>query len=211
MQIQTNRQNFTPQFKALHIANTGNLKLYRLAGNADKKYLTSLAERIKTGELMPNLSKQEVDRWDEMLKYAVFNAQNLKNITYLETCNNRPCGIITFRTDNKTTFLDCICTFPTQVGERVKLAGKTLFYQIFSDILPIKNGRVELEAITNGPFDVVKKYEDLGFKRTSRVYPTKVVMEMSGFKLKETFNRLRELIDYTPLEPEKVNLSQTLD
>ena len=193
MQIQTNRQNFTPQFKALHIANTGNLKLYRLAGNADKKYLTSLAERIKTGELMPNLSKQEVDRWDEMLKYAVFNAQNLNNITYLET------------------FLDCICTFPTQVGERVKLAGKTLFYQMFSDILPIKNGRVELEAITNGPFDVVKKYEDLGFKRTSRVYPTKVVMEMSGFKLKETFNRLRELIDYTPLEPEKVNLSQTLD
>ena len=118
MQIQTttNRQNFTPNFKALHIADAGNLSLYKITDLSDKKYLKTLTDKIKLSELMPNLKKQEAERWNEMLEYAVDNAQYPENITYLETHNNRPCGIITFRTENKTTFLDCICTFPTFRG-----------------------------------------------------------------------------------------------
>lgn len=212
MQIQTtNRQNFTPNFKALHIADAGNLSLYKITDLSDKKYLKTLTDKIKLSELMPNLKKQEAERWNEMLEYAVDNTQYPENITYLETHNNRPCGIITFRTENKTTFLDCICTFPTIVGEKVALAGKTLFYQMFKDIQDIRNPRIELEAITNGPFNVVRKYEELGFKKTSRVFPTKVVMEINSSKIKETLRRLTELVDYKPVTPEKVNLSQTLD
>ena len=211
MQIQNNRQNFTPQFKALHIANAGNLSLYRIADAADKKFIKGLPDRIKIKELMPNLSKQGSDRWQEMLEYAVDNAQYPENITYLETHNNKPCGIITFRTENRTTFLDCICTFPTIIGEKVKLAGKTLFYQMFKDIQDIRNAKIELEAITNGPFNVVKKYEELGFKKTSRVLPTKIVMETNSAKIKDTFRKLSELINYEQIKPEKINLAQNLD
>lgn len=211
MQIQNYKQNFTPQFKALHIADAGDLSLYKITDLSDKKYIKNLSEKIKIKELMPNLGKDESDRWQEMLEYAVDNAQYPENITYLETHNNKPCGIITFRTENKTTFLDCICTFPTVVGEKVKLAGKTLFYQMFKDIQGIRNSQVELEAITNGPFNVVKKYEELGFKKTSRVFPTKVIMEINSSKIKETLRKLTELVDYKPVTPEKINLNNTLD
>ena len=211
MQIQNYKQNFTPQFKALHIADAGDLSLYKITDLSDKKYIKNLSEKIKIKELMPNLGKDESDRWQEMLEYAVDNAQYPENITYLETHNNKPCGIITFRTENKTTFLDCICTFPTEIGKKVSLAGKTLFYQMFKDIQNIRNSRLELEAITNGPIDVVSKYEDLGFKKTSRVFPTKVVMEINSSKIKETLRKLTELVDYKPVTPEKINLNNTLD
>ena len=50
---------------------------------------------------MPNLTKDEYSRWDEMLQYAVDNSQKPKNITYVETLNDTPCGIITFTPDKK--------------------------------------------------------------------------------------------------------------
>ena len=62
MQIQTSKQNFTLQFKALHIANAGEIGLYKIVDAADKKFVKNLPDRIKISELMPNLSKQESDR-----------------------------------------------------------------------------------------------------------------------------------------------------
>lgn len=94
MQLQT--QKYNPQFKALHIANCGDLKLYKITDRADFKFLKSLPDRIHTKDLMPNLTKDEYSRWDEMLQYAVDNSQKPKNITYVETLNDTPCGIITF-------------------------------------------------------------------------------------------------------------------
>lgn len=211
MQIQFNNTSYTPQFKALHIANAGELSLYKLTDAADRKYLKTLIQKVKTGDLMPNLSRQESERWDEMLEYAVYNAQSPDNITYLETHNNKPCGIITFWPSPGTTKLDCICTFPTEVGKKVKLAGKTLFYQLFKDFINHNGKKIELEAITNGPFDVVSKYENLGFKRTSKVMPTKTVMDANNYKIKETFKKLSEIIDYTPIEPERINLANILN
>lgn len=204
MQIST--RNNSPQFGALHIANAGNLKLYKITDTNDRNYLSILSNRIKTKDLMPNLSKAETERWDEMLQYAVNNAYNPNNITYLETFNNKPCGIITFRLGKNLSNLDCITTFPVEIGKKVKLAGKTLFYQLFKDFQAIKGKKLELEAITNGPFDTIKKYESLGFKKTSNVNPTKTVMEINSSKIDETFKKLGSLIDYEPVEPEKVNL-----
>lgn len=204
MQIST--RNNSPQFGALHIANAGNLKLYKITDTNDRNYLSILSNRIKTKDLMPNLSKAETERWDEMLQYAVNNAHNPNNITYLETFNNKPCGIITFRLGKNLSNLDCITTFPVEIGKKVKLAGKTLFYQLFKDFQAIKGKKLELEAITNGPFDTIKKYESLGFKKTSNVNPTKTVMEINSSKIDETLKKLGSLIDYEPVEPEKVNL-----
>ena len=82
---------------------------------------------------------------------------------------------------------------------------------MFKDIQNIRNSRIELEAITNGPIDVVSKYEDLGFKKTSRVFPTKVIMEINGSKIKETLRKLTELVDYKSVTPKKINLNNTLD
>lgn len=196
-------------FKALHIAKCGNLDLYKLSGRNDLNFIKTLPKKIKTEHLMPNLTKDEYARWNEMLEYAVDNAQYSGNITYLETLDKRPCGIITFFPD-KITELDCICTWPVEFGKKVKLAGKTLFYQLFKDFQEYKGKKIKLEAITNGPYDTVKKYEHLGFKQID-VLPTKVKMETSAPKVKETLTELSQLINYKTIEEETVNLSNFLE
>lgn len=207
MQIQS--QKYNPKFGALHIANCGKLKLYNLTDTADYKFLKALPINIKMNELMPNLSKDEYSRWDEMLQYAVDNALNPKNITYIESINNKPCGIITFQ-PGKITKLDCICTWPVEFGKKVQLAGKNLFYQMFTDFQKIKGKKITLEAITNGPYNTVKKYQALGFVPIE-TYPTKVKMETSAAKVKETLKTLSKSISYETAQGEKVNLLIDLD
>lgn len=209
MQLQSN--NYNPQFGARYIANCQGLKLYKLTDRNDLKFLRNLQGNINMAELMPNLSKQETDRWHEMLEYAVINAHTPGNTTYIETCNNKPCGIITYSTNKNTTSLDCICTWPIETGKKVAQAGKTLFYQLFKDFQELHGKKIKLEAITNGPYNTVNKYEQLGFKKTSNVHPTKIEMEIPAPKVKETQQKLSNIIDYEPMEGEKVNLITELD
>jgi len=209
MQIQNYPE--TQNFTALHIANAGNLKLYKITDLADKKYLKTLPDKVDIKKLMPHLPTQEAARWHEMVEYASDMAQEPENITYLEILNNKPCGIITFYPFNKTIKLDCICTWPLETGKKIYLAGKTLFYQLFKDFEELRCKKLELEAITNGPSDTIKKYSELGFKPTSRVYPTKTVMEANEHGAKSAFEMLKRLVDYTPVEQEKINLFRELD
>ena len=200
----------SPQFGALHIANSGKLKLYKLTDSSDFKFIKELSSNINMENLMPNLTKDEYSRWHEMLEYAVDNAQKQGNITYLEAIDNKPCGIITF-TPGKTTILDCICTWPTSFGKKIKFAGKNLFYQMFQDFQELKGNKIKLHAITNGPYDTVQKYEALGFKKTSNVYPTKIEMEINCSKVKETITNLKKLFHHEKITPEKVNLYRELN
>ena len=198
--------HYQPNFKALHIANADKIKLYKIVDEADKKFIKKLPELIDTKKLMPDLDKITAARWNEMLEYAVNNALIKGNETYIAACENKPCGIITWQT-GKNVKLDCICTWPIEVGKKVKLAGKTLFYQFFKDFLEQNCKKAELEAITNGPYNTIQKYEQLGFSKTSKVYPTKVVMETSANKIKETFEKLKRVINYEDIEPQKIKLA----
>ena len=204
-----NQQNCNTNFKALHIANCNNLKIYKLNNKQDLKFIKQLPEKINLKNLMPNLNKFEYDRWKEMLQYAVDNAQFYENSTYLGVKNNKPCGIITFLKD-KITELDCICTWPVEHGKKVKLAGQTLFYQMFLDFLEINGKKIKLEAITNGPFDTVKKYKKLGFKELETL-PTKIKMEITNPKVKSSLKEMSENLSYENIEPEQIDLSKSLD
>ena len=203
MQLQT--QQYNPHFKALHIANCGNLKIYKITDKNDFKFLKNLPERIHTKELMRNLTKDKSSRWDEMLQYAIDNSQKSGNITYLETYNNIPCGIITFTPDKNIFKLDCICTWPVEIGKKVKLAGQTLFYQLFKDFQQLHGKKIKLEAITDGPYDTVSKYQQLSFIPT-KMHPRKVEMETTAPKLKPIINSLNKLLDYEEITPQNVKL-----
>ncbi len=206
MKINIQQQN--TNFGAYHIANCNDLRIYKIVDKQDLNYIRELPKKIKMKELMPNLSEQEYSRWQEMLEYAVDNAIQAGNTTYLGVNGNKPCGIITFFKD-KITELDCICTWPVEYGKKVKLAGQTLFYQMFSDFLKINGKKIKLEAITNGPYDTVRKYENLGFKQFETL-PTKVKMEVTAPKVKNTVNKLSQKLDYEVVEAEKINLFKEL-
>lgn len=207
MQIQQHRN--TPHFGALHIANAGDLKLYKLTEHIDKGYLKNLPQEVRIDELLPNLTPDGAKRWQEMLEYAVFMAQEPDNITLLETLGNKPCGIITYEL-GKNSSLDCICTWPIETGKKVYLAGKTLFYCLFEDFLANRGSKIKLEAVTDGAVDTVKKYSELGFKKTSDAFTRKTLMEANSFSVKAALERLKQLIDFQYIEPEKVKLADEL-
>ena len=201
--------NNTPSFKANLVASSGNLKLYKLSGRSDIKALKKLCAETDFSKLMPNQTKQQSERWHEMLEYATDNAQKSSNITYIESCDNKICGIITY-TPSATSVIDCICTIPIKTGEKVKLAGKTLFYQVFKDFLEYKGSRINLSAIINGPFNTINKYKELGFKETSSFTPTYVEMTINQYKVKDVFKMLNKLISYKPEKPMPVDLQKDL-
>ena len=205
IQNSNNFNNFTPQFGALHVASSGNLNLYRLNDSADFKFIKSLQEKVDLESLMPGLTKDKYSRWKEMIEYAKDNALKPENVTYVETCDNKICGIITY-TPDKTTKLDCICTWPVEKNQKVACGGKLLFLQLFKDFAEYKGTRIKLDAITNGPFDVIKKYMQLGFQRTTEEHPTKVKMEINKYKINEVMNYLQNLLHYTTEQPSKINL-----
>ncbi len=210
MQIQS-RNSYTPQFGALHIGNCGELSLYKITDSADLNFLKLLPQQVKMKERMPNLSRQEAERWDEMITYAVNNAHTKTNTTYIETKDNKVCGIITFDKD-KTFTLDCICTWPIEIGKKVKLAGQTLFYQLFKDFEEFGGRKITLEAITDGPINTIDKYENLGFRiNPNKIFPTKTVMETNQWRVEEQTKRLSYILDYEPVEEEKVNLLKDIE
>lgn len=204
MQIENSTQNF----KANLIATSGKRSLYKVTDSADIIALKKFSKKTDFKTLMPQNSKTESDRWHEMLEYAIDMAENPGNVTYVESFNNKLCGIITYF-PNSTTTIDCICTIPVQIGEKVKLAGKTLFYQVFKDFLDNKGSRIKLSAITNGPYNTINKYADLGFKETTDSTATYVNMSANQYKIKEAMKLLNKIIPYKS-ENKKVRLEELI-
>ena len=196
-------------FRANLVANCGKIDLYKVSDRADIIALKNYAKKVDFHALMPNLDKQKSDRWHEMLDYGIDYAESPGNVTYVGAFNNKICGIITYFPD-KTAMIDCICTIPTKVGEKVKFAGKSLFYQVFKDIAEIKSSRAKLSAITNGPFNTIEKYEELGFRQTTDVTATTVKMEANQYKIREALEYLSKLLQYKKADGRKIDLASIL-
>lgn len=218
MQIRTTN-TFSPNFQAIHIANAKNylgnietnIKLYELNSNKDKSFLKDLPVKIKMYKLMPDLTPDNYDRWHEMLEYATDKALSPDRKTLLAVVDNKPCGIAVFLPGKNKFHLDCICTWPIEYGKKVKLAGTTLFKQMFEIFQDSKADRIQLEAITDGPFDTVSKYKNLGFTewggRSNQIF-----MQTTAPKVKKTMKYLDDLILTEKIKNSyKENLNEILD
>lgn len=210
MQIQNHNNTYNPQFGILHcVASCDKLKIHQVTDVSDIKKLKNLPSQVNIKDLMPGLSPKQYSRWQEMLEYAIDMMQNPGNITYIETLNNKICGIITYF-PNKTTIIDCICTWPAIAGQKVKFAGKSLFCKVFSDFKENQGTRIKLDAITDGPYNTIDKYEPLGFKATTKVYPTKVEMEANKYKIKEILPELKSLTKYREIKAKTVDINDLM-
>ena len=122
--------------------------------------------------------------------------------------NNKPCGILTYYGDETVSYLDCVCKIPQKNSEKIPLIGKTLILNFLKFADKEQSKKVALDAVKDGPIDVISIYEQLGFKKIFRVCDNKYQpMEMHRFKLKESINKLEKIIDYTEeLAKEEINL-----
>lgn len=207
-----------PQFKATKIAHTRNnigkittsIEIYKL-GREDHNFLNKLAKKINFNELFPKLDTYSIERWKHILEYCIKTALNPDNQTFLAVSDNKPCGILSYSNDRNSLYLDGICSIPIEKNKKVNFVGKTLFLQIFKDAKEKNCKSIILDAVNNGPFNVVKKYENLGFKKDRTTFPyTKMVC--NKHKIAEQLKELPFIIDYIPhKEEEIVNLNKILD
>lgn len=207
-----------PNFRALKVAETSNtlrrvttnIDLYKI-GAEDKEFLFNLLKKIKYTVLYPKIGEEKAERWQQIFNYSVDRAFNRDNTTYIAIHDNKPCGIMTFE-ENSVMLLDGICTIPTEVNNKVPGVGKTLFYQLFKDTKEADAKGIVLVAVLDGPFDVVKKYEALGFLQD---IPSEVEdyssMTCNKYKVLEQLKKLSAQIEYNKCNEEKVNLNQFLD
>ena len=82
--------------------------------------------------------------------------------------------------------------------EVVHLTGKSMILSFLKSAEKANSKTVALNAVKDGPVDVISLYEKLGFKKTYRAVDDGVYqpMEMNKFKLKEQIKKLESVIDY---------------
>ena len=102
------------------------------------------------------------------------------------------------------------CSIPTEINKKVKFAGKTLFYQLFKDAKKENVKDITLDAVKNGPFDVVSKYEKLGFKKDPTTHPY-TNMVCNKHKITKQLEEFPYDIDYKEVPLEHVDLMQFIN
>ena len=217
----TSCKNYTPNFQAKPIARTinriGNLEtkidLWAIT-HEDKVVLNKMLEKTNIKELMPNVSREEHSRWEDMLAIAVDDTISLMEDKkmyqgILAVTDNKPCGIMSYKFDKNNLYTSCVCTWPIEVGKKVKFAGKTLFYQLFKMLEGSNAKMASLHAIHDGPYPTVPRYQALGYNVANHDRLTE--MKINKPRAKESCKKLKKHIEYAPVENGKdIDLSRVL-
>ncbi len=214
-------KNYTPHFQARPIAKTinriGNLEtgidLWAIT-HEDKVVLNKIVEKTNIKKLMPDFSRTEQKRWEDMLAIAVDDTISLTEEKrmyngILAVTDNKPCGIMSYKLDKNNIYTSCVCTWPIEVGKKVKFAGKTLFYQLFKMLDGSKAKTASLHAIHDGPYPTVPRYQVLGYNVVNHDRLSE--MKINKPRAKESCKKLQKHIEYTPVENGKdIDLSNVL-
>lgn len=209
--------NYKQNFTAFHVANTKNilnnietnLKIYELTPN-DINFLKNMRKSINLEELMPELDKNKLNVWQQIFNIAVNQAANSSKKGLLASYNNKPCGIMAYTPNNTKYKIETICTWPAEPTQKVPLVGKTLFDILFLDFLKSKANFIDLDAVTNGPFNAISKYMSLGFKQ--RGGENNIIA--MRIKHEDVFKSVEKLSDFIKIKFQKIqseiDLSETL-
>ncbi len=175
----------------------------------DRTFLDKLGKKVDYKKLFPKLSEVLQRRWQKVLDYCIACAHDPDNKTYVALHDGKPCGIMTY-TEGNSFYLEGLCAIPQEKNKKIPFTGDTLLFQLFKDAPDFGASDIQLKAVTDGPFNVVKKYESRGFKKNpSSVNYTE--MRCNKHKIKEQLKEFPFNFDYTPLESEKIKLDDTLD
>ena len=193
-----------PSFGALKVATAINcvkgvessIDIYKL-GKKDNDFIELLENSIDYHKLAPNLRKDLQDRWQKVFHYCIEQMKGRENESFVAVSGKKPCGIFTYFTEPNLSYLDAVCKIPAS-DEVVHLTGKSMILSFLKSAEKANSKTVALNAVKDGPVDVISLYEKLGFKKTYRAVDDGVYqpMEMNKFKLKEQIKKLESVIDY---------------
>ena len=157
------------QFKAIPISKikvNGIEKPYKLyeITKKDNDFLEGLYDSINLKELMPGLNENDYCVWDGIIESAIQVTNKGGRKTLLETCDDKPCGLINYSKFCDKFHVNYIATFPTEPSKKVPFAGQILFNEVFKRLLDSCIDVIELKALRSSPFSPITKYSKLGFK-----------------------------------------------
>lgn len=217
MRIDNSNKHITPNFTAIRVANiknnignrTTSIDLYQIR-REDFGFLQKLAQKIDINKICTNLSETHRQRWDRVFRYCVESAFRFGNQTYLAVCNNRPCGIMTYIA-SKNIFLDGICAIPDENGKRTLNIGQTMLHKLFKIANENNAQNITLKAVADGPFNIVEKYENIGFKKDIDQDSDYINMTCNKYKVKEQLENFKKTQEYSELDNERVLLYKIID
>ncbi|MBR2430814.1 hypothetical protein IKB17_05075 [bacterium] len=215
MQI-NNSTNYNYNFKAIKIAKVSNVcvdnavvDIYKITKN-DKKFLEKLEQKIDYKSLFPKLDDYSIDRWQNIFRYCISQILEGYNTSYIAFFNKKPCGLLTSVQEGNDLYLDGICSIPVEINKKFNGIGKILFFQFFKDFQKNKCKTASLSAVNNGPFNVVKKYEKLGFVKDPCSFPYSK-MVCNKFKIQTQLQNLEKEFEYQEQEPVITDLTQFIN
>lgn len=211
----------SPNFCAIKVAKTKILECEPLSFDVyelyrgDRYFLQNFISNYDMQKMYPSLPSFENERWWHILKYCVTRAFSDENSSFLATYNNKPCGIMTFNQDEHNVInLEGMSSIPTEVDKKTPFVGKALFYQLFKYANEKDVKGISLNAVLDGPFDIINKYLNLGFKEgkvlTNRGHEY-LNMFCNKHKIAEQLKELPFHIGYQEITENKhVNLNKIL-
>lgn len=157
------------KFNARQIAKTKNLKngitthieILEL-GKSDIEPLNNSLNKISIRRLYPNLSKEKIDLWENILEFAINNVNSGEMKSFLAIFNNKPCGLMTIQENKKINVIDMVA-IPIAKNKKANLTGHTFFKFLFNRAIEKKASSIELEAVKGSPGNPLKLYKALGF------------------------------------------------
>lgn len=158
-------------FKARKVATTRNvfknvntnINLYELCSK-DNKFLSELKTKVNIKQMMPDLPEVAIESWQNILDFTINAAKDSQTIKYIAISDKKPCGIMVIQPNGKRLNLIGVASIPTDVNKKTNFVGNTLFCQLFRIAQDLKSNTIELEAVKSSPFNLVRKYIELGFK-----------------------------------------------
>lgn len=215
MQINTCQNSYT-SFNGYKVANvkkfTGDkltsIDIYKL-GSDDKSFITKLLSKIDYKKLCPQLSELDQLRWQKIFDFCLNQFKGIDSKTYLAVSDNSPCGIITY-SGLRDVHLNGICAIPNSDGKKIPFVGKSLFLQLFKMAKNYDAKSIRLEAVTDGPFNVIKKYEELGFKNEGCSKFGYIDMVSNKFNIDNQIKTLSKELEFTELVAQKVDMDKFL-
>ncbi len=209
--MKLNSRNEFTNFKALPVAKTKNqfkgfttrIDIYELT-KADKNFVEKLHLYADFKNRLKDMDEFNRKRWQKVFDYTLESLKNSNNKSIIAISDNKPCALLSFFQELKTVVLDAVCALPAKNGKKVNLGGTTLIYQLFKYAQDLKAKNIKLQAVTDGPFDVISKYKNLGFKDLG-MEGDYVEMSCNKYKIEEKLTELSSIIDYKAVKnPENI-------
>lgn len=190
--------NQSPTFNGIKISQTNimghRLDVYKLT-DKDRDFITQLSTNIDLKKLIPNISNDEFEIYNNIIKRSFDKANYQSKSSMLLACDDKPCSIIVTSKNRSEQIVDYICSWPIEPKQKAPFGAQTLFTQIYKDFLNTDLKFIELQAIRFG--SAISKYMQLGF--TSRGGNNFVeIMRISKDRVLQYYQKLKEKINLTP-------------